>query len=91
MDKVKPITAVKAKPNESLVSLLEDMLSQAKKGELMALVLAGETIFGKVLTGHAIDHDKTNIFQLVGAMDWKKKQIMDAFIQDETFETTVID
>ena len=56
------------KPNEGLVSMLEDLLGRAKTGSLRSLIASGFTADGLRVAVWADHHD--NVHEMLGALAW---------------------
>lgn len=81
MSNIKQFGEVKSKPDKGLIDLLADLLGLAQAGKLIAVAFVGETNAGHITHGHSIPRDRTNVWQMVGALDWKTNQIRDGFIE----------
>lgn len=75
MSNVKRLSEAHIRPNESLVSRLEDLLADAKAGELVGLAWVCQWNGDKVSNGWQLS--QMNGRRLVGELEYMKLEIMD--------------
>ncbi len=75
MNNVKSLhgVAIPGEPVPEVVSLLEDMLKEAKSGSLRSIAVAGIQANNHVVTAW---HEEGNYFSLIGALAWLSQRLI---------------
>ena len=83
MSEVLKLEAIKGKPHDGLVPLIEDMLRLAKEGNLVNFAFVAESVKGSIFTGKSFNPDKSNVFGVIGALFALQMDIKEAFIETD--------
>ncbi len=69
-----PLTALQPRTQPAVIELLEDLLAQARRGEIQALAIASEVSDRSVGTAFTGDVD---IWRMIGAMELLKARLLE--------------
>ena len=62
-------------PNNDLIECIEDILKDAKSGEIISLAYAAELTEGRWQINHSIEHGKSSLINLLGGITLLKTRL----------------
>ena len=66
---------VEAAPNKDLIECIEEILKDAKAGEIISLAYAAEITEGRWQINHSIEHGKSSLINLLGGITLLKTRL----------------